>query len=235
MKNFYTILCLLIASISLHAQVPESELKALKDLYNATQGDQWKLSWAIDTPVTEWEGVTIVDNHVTEIRMLFNNLQGELPSSLNQLTKLKVLELSFNSITGKLPESLGNLSNLEVLALNGNSIEGNIPNSIGNLKQLKQLHLSSNQLSGELPASINFLENLEVFNVFQNKLTGDLPISLSRSRTIKEFIIAKNNFTNTAEISTILLSNSAGVNLQDKTLNSTGKSIIAIETSDDGN
>lgn len=235
MKNRFIVICLFLLSTSIQAQIPEGELNALKDLYTATKGDQWKLSWPIDTPVSEWEGVTIVDNHVTEIRMLFNNLNGELPASLDQLTHLKVLELSFNAISGKLPESLGKLKQLEVLALNGNALEGTIPYSIGNLLQLKQLHLSSNLLSGEIPSSFNALENLEVFNVFQNQLSGELPLALSRSRNIKEFIIAKNNFTNTSEISTILLSNSAVINLKENSFYPSGKTIIAIETSEDGN
>ncbi|HAT63459.1 MAG TPA: hypothetical protein DCS66_02505 [Flavobacteriaceae bacterium] len=233
MKKLTLTIYLLLISVSLFAQIPESELNALKDLYQTTQGDQWKLSWPMNEPVTQWEGVTITNNHVTEVRMLFNNLNGEIPSSINQLTHLKVLELSFNNISGELPESLGDITTLEVLALNGNFIEGSIPASFGNLSGLKHLHLSSNKLSGEIPNSINNLENLEVFNVFQNNLSGDLPIELSRSRMIKEFIVAKNNFKNTSQISKVLLSHSAVVYLDENTLYSTGKPVIAIESSDD--
>lgn len=235
MKKFSLAIYLFLISVSLFAQIPQTELSALKDLYNATQGDQWKLSWPINEPVTQWEGVTIADNHVTEIRMLFNNLNGEIPSSINQLTHLKVLELSFNNLSGNLPETLGDIKTLEVLALNGNFIEGQIPSSYGNLSELKLLHLSSNKLSGEIPTTINNLQNLEVFNVFQNNLTGDLPIELSRSRIIREFIVAKNNFKNTAQISKVLLSHSAVVYLEENKLYSTKKPVIAIESSEDGN
>ncbi len=235
MKKFSLAIYLFLISVSLFAQIPQTELSALKDLYNATQGDQWKLSWPINEPVTQWEGVTIADNHVTEIRMLFNNLNGEIPSSINQLTHLKVLELSFNNLSGNLPESLGDIKTLEVLALNGNFIEGSIPASFGNFTNLKLLHLSSNKLSGEIPTTINNLQNLEVFNVFQNNLTGDLPIELSRSRIIREFIVAKNNFKNTAQISKVLLSHSAVVYLEENKLYSAKKPVIAIESSEDGN
>ena len=233
MKKFQLTILLFLIGFSLIAQIPQSELDALKDLYQATQGDQWKVSWPIDEEVTEWKGITIEDQHVTEIRMLFNNLNGTLPSSLEQLTHLKVLELSFNNITGELPESIGTISTLEVLALNGNFIEGTIPSTIGNLSNLKHLHLSSNKLSGEIPTSINKLENLEVFNVFQNNLTGELPIQLSRNRFMKEFIVAKNNFKNTSQISKVLLSHSAIVYLDENKIYSASKPVIAIETSDD--
>ncbi|MEZ4859360.1 MAG: hypothetical protein R2781_11175 [Flavobacteriaceae bacterium] len=233
MKLFYLTIYLFLLSITVSAQIPESELNALKDLYTATQGKHWKLSWPMDKAVTEWEGITIENNHVTEIKMLFNNLEGVLPNTISKLTKLRVLELSFNKITGTLPTTIGDLNYLEVLALNGNFIEGSIPSSFGNLTHLKQLHLSSNRLSGEIPNTINSLENLEVFNVFENQLTGNLPVVLSRSRNLKEFIIAKNKFNNSPEISTILLSNSAMVDLEENRVYSSGKSIIAIETSDD--
>ena len=235
MKKLTLTIYLLLISVSLFAQIPESELNALKDLYQSTQGDQWKLSWPINEPVTHWEGVTITNNHVTEVRMLFNNLNGEIPSSINQLNHLKVLELSFNNISGELPESLGDIKTLEVLALNGNFIKGVIPASFGNIINLKLLHLSSNELSGEIPSTINNLQNLEVFNVFQNNLSGDLPLELSRSRILREFIVAKNNFKNTSQISKILLSHSAVVYLDENKLHTTGKPIIAVEGSDDGN
>ena len=206
MKQLLPALSFFLLGFSLFAQIPDSELNALKDLYHNTQGENWNQSWDITTQVTHWKGVTIENGHVSEIRMLFNNLEGTLPASLQNLSQLKVLELSFNKINGALPSSLGNLNQLEVLALNGNNLEGTIPASLGDLKNLRKLHLSSNSLTGMLPDTINQLYNLTVFNVFQNNLSGDLPVELAKSRSIKEFIIAENNFNPSKEISTILLS-----------------------------
>ncbi|MEZ4874735.1 MAG: hypothetical protein R2793_04625 [Flavobacteriaceae bacterium] len=233
MKKIAVFLSFFLASCSLFAQLPANEMAALTDLYQSTNGDQWKVSWPLDKPVTQWEGITVSHNHITEIRMLFNNMEGTIPASIAQLTELKVLELSFNKINGELPETIGSLGKLEVLALNGNDITGSIPASFGDLATLKQLHLSSNQLSGEVPNSINRLENLEVFNVFQNQLSGNLPLALSRNRNLKVFVIAENNFQNTNEISAVLLSNSAFMSLEESSLESGGKPVIAIETSDD--
>ncbi|MDC8004639.1 hypothetical protein POV27_11310 [Aureisphaera galaxeae] len=235
MKRRLTILFTLLVTLQVFAQVPNSELQAMKDLYAQTQGDSWNQKWDLNEPVENWPGVTVVDNHVTEIRMLFNNLNGELPNSLEALTELKVLELSFNKISGSLPESLGNLEKLEILALNGNSLSGEIPVSIGNLTSLKQLHVSSNQLTGTIPYALENLTSLEVFNVFDNNLIGNVPLGLGKIRTLREFMVAENNFVNASEISTILLANSANINLNGNTLNPSAKSIIAIETSDDDN
>ncbi len=230
MNRFLLTVYLLLLGASLFAQVPKNELQALTDLYHSTNGKEWNQSWDLKKDVSFWEGVTIENDHVTEIRMLFNNLNGTLPASLSQLEQLKVLELSFNKISGSLPSQIGALKNLEVLALNGNHLSGTIPASFGNLKALKQLHLSSNELSGTVPQSFNQLDQLVVFNVFQNQLRGEVPIGLARGRNIKEFIIAENNFNPTTGLSTILISNSAQINFSESDIYTTGKQIIAIET-----
>lgn len=215
------------------ASIPQQEKQALIDLFHQTKGNSWNQSWDLSKEVSAWEGVTISDGHVTEIRMLFNNMRGTLPASLGHLEELKVLELSFNRISGELPATLGELQKLEILALNGNFIKGSIPNSFGQLQNLKQLHLSSNHLSGTIPESLNDLKALEVFNVFQNRLEGNIPLELSRSRAIKEFVIAENNFTPSEEVSKILLSRSAQTSVFGNTLNPESKQIIAIETEEE--
>lgn len=231
-KQLLTLFTVFLGGIAM-ATIPEIEKQALLDLYNQTKGSSWNQSWDLSQDVALWEGVTISNGHVTEIRMLFNNMRGTLPSSLGELRELKVLELSFNRISGTLPKELGSLQKLEVLALNGNFIKGTIPNSFGQLKNLKQLHLSSNLLSGTIPPSLNNLKALEVFNVFQNQLEGDIPLELSRSRNIKEFVIAENQFKPSEEVSKILLSRSAQTNVFGNSFNPESKQIIAIETEED--
>ncbi|MBT8255273.1 MAG: hypothetical protein KJO23_01925 [Bacteroidia bacterium] len=235
MKKLLSLFFALFFNLLLIAQVSQQETQALHDFYQATHGESWNQQWNLNDEVSTWPGVTVEHGHVTEIRMLFNNLTGELPASIGDLTKLEVLELSFNELSGSIPESIGSLEKLHVLALNSNNLVGNIPASIGAMKQLKQLHLSSNKLSGELPNTLDQMNKMEVFNVFDNALSGELPVTLATNRKLREFMVAENNFTNTAEISTILLRNSGGhLDLYDHMIiNPSGKSVIAIETSDD--
>jgi len=234
MKKLLLTSYLILLAGTLFANVPEKEESALVDLYNSTKGASWNKTWDLSKDVSLWEGITISNGHVTEIRMLFNNLEGEIPTSIQNLKELKVLELSFNKISGNLPSSLGSLTKLEVLALNGNFLMGRIPSSLGNLKNLKQLHLSSNNLSGELPSSLDNLSNLEVFNVFQNNLSGQVPVALAKNRNMREFLVAENNFKPSNEINTILLSRSAQMDLNGSTLNPASKQIIALEV-EEGN
>lgn len=230
-KHLLTLTTLLVGGVLL-ASIPQVEKQALIDLYHQTNGSSWNQKWDLSTDTALWEGVTISKGHVTEVRMLFNNLEGTLPASLGQLSELRVLELSFNKISGALPKELGTLQHLEVLALNGNYITGSIPSSFGQLKNLKQLHLSSNQLYGTIPSSLNNLLQLEVFNVFQNQLHGKIPFELSQSRNIKEFVIAENQLEPSKEISRTLLSRSAQMSIQGNTFNPESKQIIALETED---
>lgn len=234
MKRALLTIYFLLLSVALFAQVSPQEKQALVDFYVATQGEEWVQTWDLNTPITEWNGVTIENDHVTGISLLFNNLQGELPDNFGDLKHLKVLELSFNQIKGTLPNSLSELKQLEVLAFNGNQLSGSLPSELGKLSNLKQLHLSSNQLTGSIPSSFGNLTRLEVFNVFDNQLEGALPSQLAYNRNLKEFMVAENNFDNTEIFSVILLSNSGSkLDLNNTLITPAGKSVIAIETSDD--
>ncbi|MAZ73116.1 MAG: Two component regulator three Y domain protein [Flavobacteriaceae bacterium] len=233
MKKILLTPILALFCVALAAQISPQEKQALLDFYTATAGEQWTQSWDINTPVEAWQGVTVENNKVTGISLLFNNVTGELPASIGNLVHLKTLELSFNNIKGSLPDALGNLKDLEILAFNGNALTGTIPASLGNLTRLKQLHLSSNKLTGTVPSEINNLGALETFNVFDNNLVGELPTKLASNRNLKELMIAKNSFTNTEQFSIVLMSNSGSLDLNKKTLVPSAKTVIAIETSDD--
>jgi hypothetical protein len=235
MKKTISTLLMLLITVVLSAQVAPAEKQALLDFYKATKGHQWNQSWDITTPVSDWQGVTVENNTVTGLSLLFNNINGTLPESLGDLKNLRILELSFNKISGNIPGSLGKLDKLEMLAFNGNALNGSIPESLGKLTNLRQLHLSSNYLTGELPGSLKYLENLEVFNVFDNRLSGELPSELSQIASLKEIMIAENDFTNTEYFSVILMSNTAQLDFNDTGVVPAAKSVIAVETSDDNN
>src|SRR5690606_25780107 len=124
--------CMFFVTIVL-AQISNEEKQVLLNLYTATDGPNWNIQWDLEKPVETWHGVTVVNNTVTGINLLFNNLNGTLPTTLGELKNLEKLELSFNSISGKIPNEVGNLEKLEVLAINGTALTGSIPASLGNL------------------------------------------------------------------------------------------------------
>ena len=70
-----------------------------------------------------------------------NQLNGTLPTSIGNFSKLVFLDLDNNQLHGNIPSiSLGNLSKLsEILALESDLLTGTIPSEIGNLSSLYQV------------------------------------------------------------------------------------------------
>ncbi|MCY3664296.1 MAG: SUMF1/EgtB/PvdO family nonheme iron enzyme [Gemmatimonadetes bacterium] len=153
---------------------------ALEALYHATNGDNWKNNnnWLSDRPLGEWYGVTTDDEgRVVQLNLLGNELRGEIPATLDNLSSLRVLNLSGNELGGEIPATLGNLANLQELRLSYNELSGEIPSALGNLSSLRVLSLSGNQLSGEIPSALGNLANLQELYLSYNELRGEIPQS----------------------------------------------------------
>lgn len=85
------------------------------------------------------------------------------------------LDLSCNNLTGEIPHELGNLSSLHALNLSHNELQGTIPKGFSNLSQIESLDLSYNRLSGEIPSELTQLNFLAVFTVVHNNFSGRVP------------------------------------------------------------
>src|SRR4051794_28283558 len=115
MKTKSTIFILAIALfVNIHtvnAQVNKQDSLALVDLYNSTNGPNWKShkNWLTDKPISTWSGVKVTNNEVTKIILNSNNLSGGIPSSIGNLINLTSLQLGFNGLSGSIPSSVGNL------------------------------------------------------------------------------------------------------------------------------
>ncbi|KAG8379064.1 hypothetical protein BUALT_Bualt07G0049400 [Buddleja alternifolia] len=85
------------------------------------------------------------------------------------------LDVSNNNLVGEIPLGLTNLSGLIGLNLSHNHLEGNIPTKIGDLKSLISLDFSSNNLFGTIPDSLSDLSFLSHLNLSHNNFSGRIP------------------------------------------------------------
>ncbi|KAK2648764.1 hypothetical protein Ddye_016253 [Dipteronia dyeriana] len=90
---------------------------------------------------------------------------------------LKMMDLSNNQLQGKIPRSLVNCTKLEYLHLGNNQIIDIFPSWLGTLRELKILILKSNRIHGVITEpEVNFeFPKLQVIDLSHNLFTGELP------------------------------------------------------------
>ncbi|CAI9113944.1 OLC1v1037507C2 [Oldenlandia corymbosa var. corymbosa] len=93
----------------------------------------------------------------------------------NILNYMSGLDLSCNQLTGEIPSQLGDLSEIRAINLSHNHLQGSIPSSLSMLKFIESLDLSFNSLIGQVPNELANLNFLSIFNVSYNNLSGKTP------------------------------------------------------------
>lgn len=185
--------------------ITPTECDALVALYNGTGGTNWttQTNWlATDTPA-DWFGVTTdpINGHLTRLELPFNNLSGELPSSITNLASINVLYLSGNQLSGTVP-NLGSLTNLSHLLLSTNQFSSFDQTMFSSLTNLVWLDLSGNSFSGPYPEMINTaLTSLERLNLSNNQFSGPIPDSFGNLVNLTRLELGENQFSGTIPLS----------------------------------
>lgn len=98
-------------------EIPVSECEALIFLFSNSNGIAWsnRENWAQNGSPCSWFGVTCAAEHVTELQLSNNGLDGTLPAQLSDLTELQVLNVSDNPLDGSIPAALTSLTRLTEL------------------------------------------------------------------------------------------------------------------------
>ena len=153
------------------------------------------LNWALETPIADWDGVTVFGGRVAQLKIQSSGLTGTIPAELGKLTNLAQLWLYRNSLTGAIPVELGNLTNLTLLHLYSNSLTGAIPAELGKLTNLTQLWLYNNSLTGAIPVELGNLTNLTNLWLNDNSLTGAIPVELGNLTNLTSLWLYNNSLT----------------------------------------
>ena len=161
------------------------------------------LNWAADTPIAQWEGVSLggTPQRVTRLVLPGKGLGGTIPPELGSLSMLTDLNLRSNALTGEIPEELGSLTNLRVLNLHSNKLSGDIPD-LSSITGLKELYLPNNYdetvegsgLTGPVPTWLNGMTNMRELWLWGNQLSGTIP-DLSGMTSLQKLKLANNMLT----------------------------------------
>jgi Leucine-rich repeat (LRR) protein/murein DD-endopeptidase MepM/ murein hydrolase activator NlpD len=197
--------------------VPESECEALVALYESANGAGWSsnYNWLVSNTVNNWYGIVVESGHVTTISFIDgNNLVGNIPSELGNLSNLYYFNLCNNQLSGSIPPELGNLSNLSRLELFYNQLSGSIPPELGNLNNLYYFDMRNNQLSGSIPPELGNLSNLQNLDLYDNQLSGSIPPELGNLSNLQNLYLSHNQLSGSIPPELGNLSNLRGLDLQ---------------------
>ena len=168
----------------------------LKKFYCETGGpNNWrnKTGWG-NTDLTAWDGVTVQQGRITQLRLQSNNLIGSIPSELGSLTSLEQLILNNNELSGEIPSELGMLTSLQWLHLHSNSLTGSIPSEFGMMTGLERLFLFGNELSGEIP-DLSGMTSLQLLALDQNRLSGEIPSEFGTMTSLQLLYLHENQLS----------------------------------------
>jgi len=179
-------------------QIPELECDALAALYNNTDGTNWtnNIDWLqTDTPCG-WYGVSCNgDGNVIALTLPSNNLTGNIPPELDNLTYLRDIDFYNNHLNGSIPSELGSLLQLRNLRLSSNQLTGEIPAALSDLTQLVTLLLDHNSLTGSIPSGLADLLQLTSLQLYANQLSGSIPPGLGNLTQLTDLYLGDNQLT----------------------------------------
>lgn len=195
-------------------------------IYEKLGGENWEKTWDPATSIYDWAGVGIdlVDgkNRVVSFAFTkFQNIVGELPEELGELTGLKILgfknepglrgnfpvalkntlieHIEFSGCTNfgdKLPASLQDCETLLYLTLANCNYSGYEEGWAGNFPALLTFIINNNKFSGPLDRTlISGMSKLVLFEAKDNNFSGELPKSLFAGKDMMAFGLSGNRFT----------------------------------------
>lgn len=170
-----------------------TECAALESFGKSLNYKQWKKSsaWLTSASVCKWFGVTCASGRVTGLSLRDNDLSGELPASLGDLTRLTSLMLdgaqppsyagcsSTNLRYSALPPSFYALKRLQVFTVEDACLGGTLTDGdagVGALTELTVFSIHQNRVAGAFPFGFNRAPGLQVLKLDRNPISGAVPL-----------------------------------------------------------
>ena len=189
-----------VACKSYAPSIPLSECHALVEIYNSTDGDNWKDNSGWGGPsINDWKGVHAKDMgsgfRVFSLSLPYNNLSGTLPGDIGRFPDLYYLSMAGNKLKGRIPRSIGHIRSLQAVDLSYNDFSGDVGDSFQGLKRLYELLLQGNELEGEIPSYLLELPGLRDVDLSKNKFTGSLDKNLRLSYSVDGLNLSNNKIS----------------------------------------
>ncbi|KAE9449763.1 hypothetical protein C3L33_18334, partial [Rhododendron williamsianum] len=188
------------------SQTNPADAEAMLSLKNSLNPPD-TLGWSDPDPC-KWSHVDCSnDNRVTRIQIGRQNLQGNLPPTLSNLTELQrdffmglsalqSVDIGNNPFSAwEIPRSILNASSLQNFSANSANITGEIPAFLGpdGFPSLVNLHLAFNGLEGGLPAAFSGSQ-IESLWVNGQGLSGGIEV-IGNMTLLKEVWLHSNSFS----------------------------------------
>lgn len=137
------------------------------------------------------------------VYVYLNDLDGVIPPSISNASKLAYLNLSGNKFSRSIPTSFGDLKHLKILDFSVNNLisepsssELSFITSLTNCKNLTRLGMNDNPLNGSFPLSIgNLSSSLERIYAYNCDIRGNIPQGLGNLSSLVILNLSKNRLT----------------------------------------
>ncbi|KAL1085461.1 hypothetical protein V6Z11_D08G052300 [Gossypium hirsutum] len=136
---------------------------------------------------------TFLSYSLVDMDLSNNNLSGELPRWIWNVSKLNALAVSNNQLKGLIPMELCYLDSLRILDLSENNFSGPIPSCFG-AQSIIHLHLSKNRLSGTLTNAFFNSSSLVTLDLSENQLSGEIPYQIGTLSALSVLLLKANYF-----------------------------------------
>ncbi|XP_056176875.1 receptor-like protein kinase 5 [Syzygium oleosum] len=194
---FFYIPCLVFLCFLSHvaeSQIQDQEQQVLLKLRQSWQDPSSLAHWVASNSSSHctWHEITCQDGSITELNLVFLNINYSIPPIICDLKNLTKLNVSNNNIPGEFPTVLYNCSKLVYLDLSQNYFDGPIPSDIDRMADLQVLILAATSFSFDIPASIARLRKLRILHLYQSEYNGTYPEEIFGLSDLEELHLGYN-------------------------------------------